>query len=199
MHLQKNLLLTTAIFITGIMISCVDIGYNPLDIRKEGVFQQAITPEMSYRFLKTAFSENKPEVFYYLLSNRVRKKIPYWRISFEWDDIRKRLGEDFQSSTLIDFEYIEDSPFETTVAARIVLEYPHPQDGFIIENFLLLLEISDEYQETTPCWRLYFPYKEYQDNAMWFTLLVGEIVKETDKINEVAENSLLSPGEENKK
>ncbi len=177
------ILLTLLVFFS----SCRSIVYNPLDIRKNPIYQQAFTPTDTFEFLKAAFSENQPESFYYLLSNRLREKIPFWKVSQQWDEIRNSLGEDFLSAKLLGVEFLEQSPFPPVPAARIVLQYPHPQDGFVIENFLVLLEIASDFQESRPCWRFYFPFMPYQQKALWFTLLTGKIVKNPAKIN--AENS----------
>ena len=169
------------LFVTTIILinlSCQAFKYNPLDIQQDSVFENATTPEKAIKFLNESFNNNIPEKFYYLLSAKIRQKLPFWKIHDEWANIKQNFGKDFLKSVILKVEYISPSPFEPEPAARVVVEYPHPQNGFIIENFLFLLEISDEFRESKPVWRLYFPFADYQNNAIWFTTLTGKIDKQ---------------------
>jgi len=162
-----------------ISISCEAVTYNPLKIKQNPtLFQAGITPEKSFNILQTSFLKNDPKIFYYLLSEKIRKDFPYWRIANQWHEIRKSLGEDLINAKILKSEYLQVSPMPPIASARIAVEYQHPQQDTVVENFLFLLEIAPEFGEKRPSWRLYFPYSEYQDNAIWFTLLTGKIVKE---------------------
>ena len=167
------------LFALCISISCEAVSYNPLKIKQDPtIFQAGTTPEKSFRILQTSFLKNDPKIFYYMLSDRVRKDFPYWRIANQWHEIRKSLGEDLINAKILKSEYLEVSPMPPAQSARIAVEYQHPQQDTVVESFLFLLEIAPDFGEKRPSWRLYFPYSDYQDNAIWFTLLTGKIVKE---------------------
>jgi len=177
--LKQKLYVIAVLICIFMIISCESVSYNPLKIKQDtSIFQAGLTPQKSLNIILTSFRKNDPEIFYYMLAAKVRKDFPYWKIADQWDAIRNNLGEDLLKSKVINVEYLDISPFAPTQTARVVIEYQHPDQGTIVENFLFLLEIAPEFAEKRPSWRLYFPHSEYQENAIWFTLLSGTIVKE---------------------
>ncbi|MCD4658270.1 MAG: hypothetical protein K8S87_12100 [Planctomycetes bacterium] len=179
MYKTKYWLFIFSLLVLCISISCEAMGYNPLKIKQDPtLFQAGTTPDKSFRILQLSFLKNDPKIFYYMLSERVRKDFPYWRIANQWPEIRKSLGEDLINARVLKSEYLKVSPMSPSAASRFAVEYQHPQQDTVVENFLFLLEIAPEFGEKRPSWRLYFPYNKYQENAIWFTLLTGKIVKE---------------------
>ncbi|MGE3850554.1 MAG: hypothetical protein AB7K09_02330 [Planctomycetota bacterium] len=141
-------------------------------IPTDDAFQQINTPEVSYALLKQSITLDQKNLFYYLLAKDVRNEYPYWMISQGWGQIQDRLGVDVRKSKLLKVEYLPDSPFPPRPAARMVVEYPHPEDGRVVESFLVLLEIErSPYGEVFPQWRVYYPYGPYQNNVTWFQRL----------------------------
>lgn len=67
----------------------------------------------------------------------------------------------------LNLAYRAPAPEANPPTARLVLSYPHPITGTIIENLLLVLELDDELGDTVPQWRLTFPFADYQDHALW--------------------------------
>ena len=143
-------------------------------IPTDDAFQQVNSPEVTYALLKQAITHDQKNLFYYLLSRDVRGEYPYWMIDQGWSQIQGKLGVDVRQSKLLRVEYLPDNsvPAARGPAARMVVEYPHPEDGRIVESFLLLMEMErNPYGENFPQWRVYYPYGPYQNNVTWFKRL----------------------------
>ncbi len=170
-------------------------------------YQQADSPEMAYTMMREAVLMEGPEeadgqrIFYYLLSKDVRAEFPFWQVQQGWGRIKEELGIDVGLSRLLRVEFLEESPFPPRPAARVVVEYPHPEEGVVVESFLMLLELDTRtYFETMPQWRVLYPYEPYQraEARMWFQEL-QEIEPEEQETEETPHGDELDdedpPGE----
>lgn len=138
----------------------------------ENTYQQVDAPEANYTLMKLALAQDKQDLFYYLLSQDVRSEYSYTTIQLGWGEIKSRLNLDVENSRLLSVAYLAESPFPPKPAARLTVEYPHPDGGNVVESFLLLLEQArGDYGEKFPQWRVYYPYEPYQANTVWFQKL----------------------------
>ncbi len=173
-NVSRRLAALLAVVLTATAVSSTTGCCNRPAIPTKEAFQQVNSPEVAYSLLKQAITHDQKNLFYYLLARDVRREYPFWMIDQGWSQIQAKLGVDVRQSKLLRVEYLPDNAVSVArgPAARMVVEYPHPEDGRIVESFLLLMEMErDPYGENFPQWRVYYPYGPYQNNVTWFNRL----------------------------
>lgn len=145
-------------------------------------FENTDSPEDWYSFAERAVGEpplsedpdndravkNPKATLYYMLSQEVRDKYGYFIFEQGWSQFKAQFSIDAETAKLVTWEYLIANPVGPEPAARMRIEYAHPESGRVQEDLLLVLQIAETYGERWPQWRVYYPYGPYQSEALWF-------------------------------